>query len=1074
MINALIRWSLSNRLAVLIISCALLLGGAYMTVNMPVDVFPDLTAPMVTILVEGHGMAPEEMETLVTFPIETAVNGAADVRRVRSSTAVGFSTIWVEFEWGTDIYRARQTVTERMASVTDRLPENVEPPILAPMSSVMGEILFASVTSARHTPQELHTFASTDLRRRILSVPGVAEVALFGGDVKQYQVVLSPSLLQAYRISITEVAEAVRRSNENVAAGFLVEGGQESILQGVGRITSVAEIAETSVAVRDGTPIKVKDLGTVMLGSAIRRGTGWASRRGPNWEPIVEPAVVMAVLKQPNANTLDVTERLDRAFDEIQATVPEGMVINKRLFRQADFINASVTNTIHALRDGGMFVIIVVVLFLASLRASVITLLAIPLSLVTAILTLRAFGASINTMTLGGMAIAIGALVDDAIIDVENIIRRLGENGALPEGQRRPALEVIYRASVEVRASIVFATLIIMLVFVPLLFLSGVEGRLLQPLGIAFAVSLAASLVAALTLTPALAYYLLPKSRTVQKGHEPLVVRGLKRLYEPPLRWAMRHPWWVIAPTAALLVVAVYGASTMGRSFLPEFSEGALVVGLVSVPGISLEESDRLAHVVETTLMQHPEIAAIGRRTGRGEADAHGMNTEGSEIDLTLDMDAPTRLGLPRRTRAELLEALRADVAIIPGVQATFGQPIGHRIDHMLSGTRANIAIKIFGEDLIKLRELAKQVVTVTQTVPGVVDLSAEQQNAIPIHRVEFDRTAIAHYGLQVEDVAEALQTAFRGDAVSQVLEGRNSFELIVRVGDAAHTDEWTNASAEMVEQVLVDTPSGAKVPLKVLARISREQGPNMISRENAQRKIVVMCNVADRALGDVVDDIRQTVAQQVDLPHGYYVEYGGQFESAEETRQRLSILGIIVILGIGFLLYVVFRSHRDALLIMVNLPLAMIGGVAGVYLSGGILSVASVIGFISVFGIAARNGIMLVSHIRHLQRYEGVTDFAEAVRRGATERLAPILMTALAAGLALIPLAVGEEQPGREILTPMAIVILCGLLSSTFLNMVVVPALFLRFGKPATAEPAVNVQDELWRTAHAMPAAPV
>jgi Cu/Ag efflux pump CusA len=535
----------------------------------------------------------------------------------------------------------------------------------------------------------------------------------------------------------------------------------------------------------------------------------------------------------------------------------------------------------------------------------------------------------------------------------------------------------------------------------------------------------------------------------------------------------MHNPWPIIVPTVALLVAAVYGASTMGRSFLPEFSEGAMVVGLVSVPGISLEESDRLAHIVEETLMQHPEIAAIGRRTGRGEADAHGMNTEGSEIDLTLDMDAPTRLGMPRRTRAELLEALRADVAMIPGVQATFGQPIGHRIDHMLSGTRANIAVKIFGEDLLKLRELARQVEGVMQGIPGLVDLSTEQQNAIPIHRVEFDRAAIARFGLQVEDVAEALQTAFRGDAVSEVLEGRNAFDLVVRVGDADNPDAWTNASAEMVEQVLVDTPSGAKVPLKVLARISREHGPNMISRENAQRKIVVMCNVAGRALGDVVADIQQAVADGVVLPHGYYVEYGGQFESAEETRRRLSVLGVVVILGIGFLLYIVFRSHGDAMLIMVNLPLALIGGVVGVYVSGGILSVASIIGFISVFGIAARNGIMLVSHIRHLQRFEGVTDFGEAVRRGAMERLAPILMTALATGLALIPLAIGGEQPGREILTPMAIVILCGLSSSTFLNMVVVPALFLRFGKPVPAEAPVDVSEELRRAAHAMPAAP-
>ncbi|MHC4978546.1 MAG: efflux RND transporter permease subunit, partial [Planctomycetota bacterium] len=1049
MINALIRWSLANRLAVILVSCALMIGGIHVTANMPVDVFPDLTAPTVTVLVDGHGMAPEEMETLVTFPIETAVNGAAGVRRVRSSTAVGFSTIWAEFEWGTDIYRARQTAAERLASVVDKLPDNVDPPVLAPMSSVMGEIVFASLTSDRHSSLELRTLASTDVRRRILAVPGVAEVALVGGDEKQYQVVLSPAKLYAYQVSITEVADALRQSNENVAAGFLIEGGQESILQGVGRVNTRQDIAETVVVVRNETPIKVGDLGTVIIGSAIRRGEGCASRRGPNWEPISESAVIMAVLKQPGANTLEVTEKLDRTFDEIQASSPDGVVINKSLFRQADFINASVRNTIDALRDGGLMVILVIVVFLASIRSSFITLLAIPLSLVTAILTLRAFGASINTMTLGGMAIAIGVLVDDAVIEVENIVRRLRENRTLPQEKRRPVTEVIYRAAVEVRASVVFATVIILIVFCPLFFLSGVEGRLLRPLGVAFTVSLAASMVVALAVTPALCLYLLPRSLTVTKGVEPHFVRALKRLYAPLLDRILRHPWWIGVPTAALAILALVGAGRMGRSFLPEFSEGALVVGLVSVPGISLQESAHLAHVVEATLMAHPEIAAIGRRTGRGEADAHGMNTEGSEIDLTLDMDAPTRLGLPRRSRTELLEALRADVSTIPGVQATFGQPIGHRIDHMLSGTRANIAVKIFGEDLYELRKLAKETEAVMTEIPGVVDLSVEQQNDIPIHRVEFDRAAIARYGLQVlqvHDVAAALQAAFRGDAITQVLEGRNSFDLVLRVDDAENPDVWANADAEMVEDILVDTPSGAKIPLAALANISREVGPNMISRENARRKIVVMCNVAGRALGDVVSDIQRSVAEQIALPPGYYVDYGGQFESAEATRNRLGILGVLVVLGIGFMLYSVFQSHRDALLIMVNLPLALIGGVAGVYVSGGVLSVASVIGFISVFGIAARNGIMLVSHIRHLQHFEGVTDFAEAVRRGAMERLAPILMTALAAGLALVPLAIGGEQPGREILTPMAIVILCGLLSSTFLNMIVVPVLFLRF----------------------------
>lgn len=1074
MINALIRWSLSNRVAVLIVSIVLLVAGTYVTSNMPVDVFPDLTAPTVTILVDGHGMAPEEMETLVTFPIETAVNGAASVRRVRSSTAVGFSTIWVEFEWGTDIYRARQTVTERLAAVADKLPEHIDPPVLSPVSSVMGEIVFTSLTSDRHSALELRTLAGTDMRRRILSVPGVAEVALFGGDEKQYQVVLSPQLLRAYRIGIGEVADALRESNENVAAGFLVEGGEESIIQGVGRIQTTGDIGETVVVVRKGRPIRVSDLGAVTIGAEIRRGTGWASRRGPNWEPIIEPGVVMAVLKQPGSNTLEVTERLDRTLDEIQASLPEGMVVNKKLFRQAAFIEASVDNTVEALRDGGIMVIVVVVLFLASMRASFITLLAIPVSLVMAILTLRVFGASINTMTLGGMAIAIGALVDDAIIDVENIIRRLRENSAVPESARRSTIDVIFRASVEVRASIVFATLIIVLVFVPLFFLSGVEGRLLQPLGVAFVVALGASLIAALTLTPALAYYLLPSSATVLKAREPWVVRNLKRVYSRPLEFALRHPWWVVTPTAALLVVALVGAGSMGRSFLPEFSEGALVVGLVSVPGISLEESDRLAHVVEETLMQHPEIAAIGRRTGRGEADAHGMNTEGSEIDLTLDMEAPVRLGLPRRTRAELLEALRADVSVIPGVQATFGQPIGHRIDHMLSGTRANIAVKIFGPDLLTLRTLAKQAESVMSDIPGLVDLTVEQQNDIPIHRVEFDRRAIARYGLRVGDVATALKTAFAGDAITEVLEGRNSFDLVIRAGDPSSPDAWQAFSSAMVDEVLVDTPAGMKIPLKALAQVSEERGPNMISRENAQRKIVVMCNVADRALGSVVADIQQAIAEKVDLPRGYYVQYGGQFESAEETSRRLSLLGVVVILGIGFMLHIVFRSIRDALLIMVNLPLALIGGVAGVFLSGSILSVASVIGFISVFGIAARNGIMMVSHIRHLQRFEGVADFREAVRTGAMERLAPILMTALSAGLALVPLALGGEQPGKEILTPMAIVILCGLLSSTFLNMFVVPTLFLRFGRPVEAEPAVEEDADITGMQPALPAAPL
>jgi len=1076
MINALIRWSLANRLAVVILSVMLMVVGAFVTTTVPVDVFPDLTAPTVSILVEGHGMAPEEMEMLVTFPIETAVNGAANVRRVRSATAVGIAVVWVEFEWGTDIYRARQTVTERLATVSGRLPSQVEPPTLAPMSSIMGEILFISLTSDRHSPLELRTIATTDLLRRLQSVPGVSKVTPIGGDEKQYQVVLSPARLRAYDLSVLQVIEALRDANENVSAGFIVQGGQETILQGVGRIQTERDIADTVIALRADTPVTVSDLGIVRIGAAIKRGTAAASWRGPNWEPITEPAVILAIQKQPGTNTLTLTKQLDSALDEMQASLPNGMLINKNLFRQADFILVSIHNTIEALRDGGIMVILVVIAFLASMRSSIITLLAIPISLIVTVLALKVFGASINTMTLGGMAIAIGALVDDAIIDVENIVRRLRENAALPSEKKRPPVEIVFRASVEVRASIVFATLIILLVFLPLFFLSGVEGRLLQPLGVAFMISLAASLLVALTVTPALSYYLLPTSKAVTRATEPWVVRFLKRIYDKPLRWAMRHPWLVALPTALLLGLAVVGGASLGRSFLPEFNEGALVVGVVTLPGTSLVESDRLTNIIQTTLMQHPEIASIGRRTGRAQEDEHVQGVEASEIDLTLDMDAPERLGLERRSKAELLQALRNSLAAIPGVKTIFGQPIGHRVDHMLSGTRANIAVKIFGSDLKKLRSVAKQIKNTIRPIPGVVDLSTEQQTDISMLRVEFDRAALARFGLTTSGATTALEAAFQGVAATQILERRRAYDLVVRVGETTEADSWMKASSREVREVLVDVPAdaGTKIPLKALARISEERGPNLIMRENAQRRIIVQCNVAGRDLGGVVDDIRIAVAEQVELPQGYYVEYGGQFESAEQTRRRLAILGLAVVVGIGFLLHVVFRSGRDAALIMLNLPLALIGGVVGVYLSGGVLSVASLIGFIGVFGIAARNGIMMVSHIRHLQRFEGVTDFAEAVRLGAMERLAPILMTAMGSGLALIPLVIGGDQPGKEILSPMAMVILFGLLSSTFLNMIVVPALFLRLALPVEAESPVEIDGDVERIGHALPAAPM
>ncbi|MFT7464711.1 MAG: CzcA family heavy metal efflux pump [Pseudohongiellaceae bacterium] len=1046
MINLLIRWSLQNRVTVLGLSLLLTVLGLLVTRDMPVDVFPDLTAPTVTVLVEGHGLSPLEMETQVTFLIETAMNGAADVRRVRSGTALGITVVWVEFEWGTDIYRARQTVTERLGAVASSLPEQVDPPVMAPISSIMGEILFVSLTSDRHDALELRNTAKTTISRRLLAVPGVSLVTPIGGDTKQYQVVLSSRRLAAYDLTAAAVQEALGSTNENVAGGVLVQGTEEKIVEGIGRIRSEEDIASTVVTVADGVPVTVADLGVVQVGAAFKRGVASASRRDTEGKAVIEPGVVIAIQKQPGANTLDLTQRLDGVLEEIQQGLPLGMYVNKDLFRQSTFIENSIQNTSNALAEGALMVVLVVIVFLGSLRASVITLVVLPLSLLVAVLVLRGLGGGINTMTLGGMAIAIGALVDDAIIDVENIIRRLRENATLPTGERRSATAVVYEASVEVRPSIVLATLIVLLVFTPLFVLSGVEGRLLQPLGLAFSVSLAASLFTALTLTPVMSVLMLTGSKTLKEVAEPRLVRWLKRCYEPVLNGALAHPWILTVGASALLAASMVSLFGMGRSFLPEFNEGALVVGVVTTPGTSLYESDRLAGLVEQALMKHPEVIAMGRRTGRAEEDEHVQGVEASEIDLTLDMEAPGVQGLPLRSKAEMLQAMRADLERIAGVQTTFGQPISHRIDHMLSGTRASVAVKIFGDDLAELRQLADATEKLMGTVAGVVDLSSEQQALVPTVRVEFDRSELARHGLHVGDVARSLELVTHGVVATQVLEGVNAFELLLRVG------QIENATKEAISEFLVHTPSGARVPLRALAAVTEERAPNFISRENVQRKIVVMCNVAGRDVVGVVADISAAIERELSLPSGYWIEYGGQFESAAATTQRLGWLSAAIVLAIAGLLFAVFRSLRDTALIMMNLPLALMGGVLGLAITDGTLSVASIIGFITVFGVAARNGIMLVSHIRHLQRFEGVTEFGEAVRRGARERLAPILMTALATGLALVPLALRGEQPGNEILSPMAMVIVFGLLSATVLNMILVPSLLLAFGQPTPA----------------------
>ncbi len=1024
MIEKTINWSLRSRLLVFVTALLLLLWGGYETLRMPVDVFPDLTAPTVTVVAEAHGMAPQEVENLITRPIESALNGAAGVRRVRSSTGIGIAVVWVEFEWGTDIYQARQVVNEKLQLANSSLPQDQAAPVLAPITSIMGEIMFIALHSDRHDLMQLKTAADWTLRPRLLAVPGVAEVIPNGGQTMQYQVNLDPIQLAAYQVSVDEVIDAVSRTNQNVSAGFYVDGGQEVLIHGEGRVTSVDDIEETLVVMRDELPILVRQLGEVQTGPAPTRGT--AGYNG-------KEAVVVGIQKQPVANTLELTGRLDAVLSDIQESLPEGMQIDTQLFRQADFISISIDNLMAALRDGAILVIAIVFVFLLSIRATVITLIAIPLSLVAAILAMKATGATINTMTLGGMAIALGALVDDAIIVVENIVRRLRENAHIESGRQKSRFDVVLDATREIQGSIVFATLIIMLVFLPLFFLSGVESRLMQPLGFAYVVSLAASLLVAITVTPVLSYWWLPQSRIVKLGHESALSRVLKNLYATVLNVTIGRWKSVSLFAAAALIVALYGISQAGKAFLPEFNEGSLTVSAVTLPGTSLEQSDALGRRVENILLQHPEVVATARRTGRAELDPHAQGIHASEMEVTLSMKD--------RSKQEMLAAMRRDLAALQGMNIVIGQPISHRIDHMLSGTRANIAIKLFGHDLYELRQVANQIKSEVEGVQGAVDISVEQQADIPFLRVHFDRSTIARYGLHIQDVALAIRTAYFGTTVSRVLEGQASFDLVVRFKDKTKQD------VDAIRETVITTREGAQLPLHALAEISYDLGPNTISRENVQRKIVIMANVAERDLNSVVEDIRQRIDENIDLPRGYHVEFGGQFESAESATRTLLVLGTVVIAGIFLLLFIAFHSARDALLIMLNLPLALIGGVLGVYAMDGVLTVASIIGFITLFGIATRNGVMMVAHIQNLVKHEHIDDVLIAVKQGAIERLIPILMTALAAGLALVPLALSAGEPGSEIQAPMAVVILFGLLSSTVLNMIVVPALYLRFG---------------------------
>ena len=1027
MFERLIHWSIHNRVLVAGLGIVLLVAGWITVQRMPVDVFPDLTAPSVTVLTEAHGLAPEEVETLVTFPIETSLNGAAGVRRVRSSSATGISVVWVEFEWGTDVHVARQIVNEKLSLVRAQLPPEVPPPVLAPVSSIMGEIMFIGLTGTGVSPIELRDLGDWVIRRRLLAIPGVSQVVPIGGEMKQYQVLAAPGRMAAFKISMEEIEAALKKANQNSSGGFYTSGAQEILIRGIGRIQNLRDIEEITIAVRGGQPVRVKQVATVTAGAAMKRGVG--SVNG-------ESAVVIGIMKQPGTNTLELTRLLDAALEDMSRVMPKGVTIHKHLFRQAEFIQVAVDNVKIALRDGSILVAIILMMFLLNVRTTFITLTAIPLSLIVAVGVLRAMDLSINTMTLGGMTIAIGELVDDAIVDVENIFRRLKENAQRPTGERLDPYEVIFSASVEIRSSIVYATLIVILVFLPMFFLSGVEGRLLQPLGVSYVTSIFASLIVALTVTPALSAMMLARAGFLEREGDGLVVRVLKAVYALMLRMALSAPRLVMLASLVLFAVTLLAIPHLGRTFLPEFNEGALTISAVTLPGTSLAESDALGKVVEDTLRTFPEVVATCRRTGRAELDEHAQGVNAAEIDVSLKMGT--------RSKKEFLAELRKAFSMIPGMVINVGQPISHRIDHLLSGTRSAIAVKIFGTELGRLRAIAGQVHEVVSSVRGVVDLSMDQQQEIPQLRVKFDREAIARFGLQSGELAERVEIAFAGHVVGQVFEEGRTRELLLRYDDSVKTD------LAAISNTLMDVPGGGKVPLKVLTKITRDTGPNSIERENVQRKIVVSCNVAGRDLIGVVKDIQARVAAQVQMPDGYYVSYGGQFESEQEASRTIGLLSVFSITGIFLLLFVAFGSGRLAAMVMVNLPLSLIGGVAAVFLTDRTVSIASLVGFVTLFGVASRNGIMMIAHFQQLLS-EGKS-LRDAVFEGSMERLSPILMTALTAGPALVPLILHADAPGNEIQAPMAVVILGGLLTSTILNLLVVPPLFLLFSPAASS----------------------
>ena len=1026
MLNKIIGFSLQNRILVLVASVLLLIGGTYTAMHTEVDVFPDLNAPTVVIMTEANGMAAEEVEQLVTFPVETAVNGATGVRRVRSSSTNGFSVVWVEFDWDTDIYLARQIVSEKLAVVSESLPANVGKPTLGPQSSILGEMLIVGLTADSTSMLDLRTIADWTIRPRLLSTGGVAQVAVLGGDIKEYQVQLDPERMRHYGVTLSEVMNITREMNLNANGGVLYEYGNEYIVRGVLSTDKVDQIAKAVVRSNgvSGAPILLEDIADVQIGAKLPK-LGTASERGKH-------AVLLTVTKQPATSTLELTDKLEASLQDLQQNLPADVKVSTDIFRQSRFIESSIGNVQKSLLEGGIFVVIVLFLFLANIRTTVISLVTLPLSLIASILALHYMGFTINTMSLGGMAIAIGSLVDDAIVDVENVYKRLHENRLKPAGEQLPILEVVFNASKEVRMPILNSTLIIIVSFVPLFFLSGMEGRMLVPLGIAFIVALAASTVVALTVTPVLCSYLLGKEKTKKQNNEnsdSAVARKMKQWYGSALTFVLGHKKGVLGGTIGLFVVALGCFFTLGRSFLPPFNEGSFTINISSLPGISLEESDKMGHRAEELLLSIPEIQTVARKTGRAELDEHALGVNVSEIEAPFE--------LKDRSRSELVAEVREKLGTIVGANVEIGQPISHRIDAMLSGTKANIAIKLFGDDLNRMFTLGNEIKSAIQGIPGIADLNVEQQIERPQLVISPKREMLAKYGISLPEFSEFVNVCLAGEAVSQVYEKGKSFDLTVRVKDNLR-DEM-----EKIRNLMIDTGDGQKIPLNYVAEIRSAMGPNTISRENVKRKIVISANVADRDLRSVVNDIQAQVDAQIKLPEGYHIEYGGQFESEQAASRTLALTSFMSIVVIFLLLYHEFRSVKESAIILINLPLALIGGVFALLITTGEVSIPAIIGFISLFGIATRNGMLLISHYNHLQQEEGYGVY-DSVIRGSLDRLNPILMTALSSALALIPLALSGDLPGNEIQSPMAKVILGGLLTSTFLNGFIIPIVYL------------------------------